>query len=178
MSQWDHLFRKVGRGPFKPNGSVCVELGRVEVVELGREVEIRMRKPSRPKLYWCPERKALMFFAGRNDNGRGSSRALDALLETPEGRGAAKLFERWSQREAGGARTFETKMTDRWVATKMAPTRIDYWSDKWGDRASYTHDLGKKVRAWLLLGSSNPLGSALWILRGGSLTVTERGIVG
>jgi len=171
----------VKRGPISLDGDVLVELGRVLEVEFGGDILVRPVKPTRPKLYWSAAKRALVFFTGVKDRGRGSRSGLDGLLETKPGRKAAALFERWSQREAAGGRTLDVGVADKWMRFTSPPIRIDYWSDKWGDKSGYTHDLGKSVRAWLQVSrnfGSKSRSQEVWVLRGGRLTVTERGIVG
>lgn len=176
------LLRPIKRGPVNLDGDVLVELGRVLEVEFGGDVLIRPTHPKRPKLYWSAAKKCLVFFTGvKMDGGRGTRGALDELLDTKAGRAAAKVFARWSQREPAGGRTVDVGVADKWWKFSVAPLRIDYWSDKLGDKASYTHDLGPSVRAWLQVSQnfgSSTRSKEVWIFRGGRLTVTERGIVG
>ena len=176
------LLRPIKRGPINLDGDVLVELGRVLEVEFSGDVLIRPTHPKRPKLYWSAAKKALVFFTGvKMDPARGTRGVLDELLETKAGRAAAKVFERWSRSEPSGGRKVDVGVADKWMKFTESPLRIDYWSDKWGEKESYTHDLGPSVRAWLQ--TSKNFGSStrskeVWVLRGGRLTVTERGIVG
>ncbi len=175
------LLRSIKRGPVNLDGDVLVELGRVLEVEFGGDVLVRPTHPKRPRLYWSAAKKALVFFTGVKDSGRGTRGVLDELLDTKPGRAAAKVFERWSRNEPSGGRTLDVGVADKWWRFTVPPLRIDYWSDKWDEPAEYTHDLGPSVRGWLQVSKnfgSKTRSKEAWILRGGRLTVTERGIVG
>ena len=56
-----------------------------------------------------------------------------------------------------------------------AATRIDYSSDKWGNRDEYTHGVTTGATLYRFGGPKPPW---IWVLRGGGLTITTRGIIG
>ncbi len=128
----------------------------------------RLRIP----LLWFPVWKALVFFEGVK---RGSN-TVKNLARLEEGSATTKAtgtFEKWAQRQAEKAYdlTFPKGKRHWFGAGKVH--RIDYWSDKWGDDAEYTHDFQKGVKLYVL--QKGPK-SAMWVIRGGRMTVTKRGI--
>lgn len=155
-------------GATKLDGAVGIELGKVLEFEVRGQV-IRTGR-SRSKLIWFPVWKALIFFEGVR-TGPSSAANLSKLEGVGRQEGA---FERWAQREARKSHpvTFPAGAR-KWYAMGKVD-RLDYWSDKWGKDDEYTHDFGNSVKLYALFGKK----SAMWVIRGGKLRVTRRGIEG
>lgn len=121
--------------------------------------ELHRWKANRPTLLWSPRQKCLLWVYGRRPAGRrkGASRAD----------GAAKTFERWSQRQATA--TSSIAVPARPLHAMGRAVQIVYRSDKWGQTATYEHDFSAGARVY----GAGPV----FAVRGGALTVTERGIV-
>ena len=151
------------RGP--PNlgqlGAVA-QLGQVLelIVETpGGGQELHRWRSNRPTLLWSPRQKCLIWVHGRRPTARrkGASRAD----------GAAQTFERWSQRAASS--TASIAVPSRPLSPLGRAVQIVYRSDKWGQNATYEHDFSAGARVY----GAGPV----FAVRGGALTVTERGIV-
>lgn len=155
--------RAIRRAPFVLDDcSHSVFLGRVLEVEASK---ILARFDDEAcDLLWAPQISALLWV-------RGAKKASPSR-DFPEEMG--DIFGAWSGRDATTIRaiSFSTKRL-RWESFGRAH-RVDYWSDKKGDEAEYTHELGKNVRFYR--GSCGR--SEVWALSGGDLRVTSRGIEG
>jgi hypothetical protein len=158
-------------GSSKLDGGVGIELGRVLELEVGGQV-IRMGRKRVP-LLWFPAWKSLVFFEGVSQ-GRATAAALRELETAPGYKRAVKSFDSWANRGTEKARgmTFP-KGQRKWYAGGTV-SRIDYWSDKWGREDEYTHDHGKGVQLYILQRGK----TAMWVIKGGRLRVTKRGIEG
>lgn len=88
--------------------------------------------------------------------------------------GAAKLFERFTARAASQTQELEVPAPK---LKKLGPAKhIVYRSDKWnpGRDIDYIHDFGRDVDLWAGPSERDP---QIFMVKGGRLTVTERGIV-
>lgn len=154
------------------DGAIGTDLGRVLELEVAGQV-IRMGRKRVP-LLWFPGWKSLVFFEGVT-MGRPYAGNLRGIEDDAGYKRAMRSFDSWADRSATKARGITYPGGDRkWFAAGKAD-RIDYWSDKWGRDEEYTHDLGKGVRLYVLQKSRT---TAMWVLRGGRLRVTKRGIEG
>jgi len=144
------------------------ELDDLEATQLGHAVELEVERDGvayvlrwrGALLLWVPARRALLVVEQPKTTGRGAA---------TRGR-AARTFEKWSDREATTRRTIDLPTRGTWRSHGHV-RRIDYRSDKRGGTPhEYTHDTGAGVRLY-------SLGTGLWAIRGGRLTVTARGIV-
>ncbi len=126
------------------------------------EHQLHRWKRNRPQLFWSPKQKTLFWVMGRQIHGR----ARGAVRSD----GAARTFERWAQRDAQTTATIKVPA----VRLKMEGRAIQivYHSDKWGEKANYEHDFSNPVRAY-----RNGRNGKVFAVRGGKLTVTERGLV-
>lgn len=88
--------------------------------------------------------------------------------------GAAKLFERFTARPA--AQTQEIEVPAPKLKKLGKAKHIVYRSDKWnpGKDIDYIHDFGRDVEIWVGPSENDP---EIFMVKGGRLTVTERGIV-
>lgn len=157
-------------GSSKLDGAIGIALGRVLELEVGGQV---VRVGRSVPLLWFPAWKSLVFFEGVS-KGRANAAALRELEDTIGYARAVNSFDSWADRGAEKARavTFP-KGKRKWYAGGNV-ARIDYWSDKWGSTDEYTHNTGKSVRLYILQRGK----SAMWVIRGGRLRVTKRGIEG
>lgn len=101
---------------------------------------------------------------------------LRASTSSPHGRGA-RTYDRWHDREP--AKVGELRTPDELGVKVGRALRIDYRSDKWGARGrthDYTHDFyedGGRPPLVYVDDRKRPRG---FVLSGGSMTVSERGI--
>lgn len=160
------LFDNPRGGPNLARLGTCAELGRV--VELRVEAEdgqtyAHRWKSARPRLLWSPQQRCLVWVMGADleNRQRGAVRTD----------GAARSFERWAARDAVQTGTITVpagplKRLGRAVS-------IIYISDKWDTRGKagkrYIHEFTSRPGAYNH--------RAVFAVRGGRLTVTERGIV-
>jgi hypothetical protein len=176
----------MARAPVAMNGAVGAEIGKI--LELALPDMVVKFGRSKPPLLWFPEEKSLGFFMysdgdktrGRPDwlNVRPSSKAFDELDETTDVGPAVRAFKSFMGRGPGHeARTYEFpfRSTRGWYSINRVK-RIDYWSDKFRKEREYTHDHGAGVRLYIY-GSPRRFGPSFWLIRGGKLNVTERGII-
>jgi hypothetical protein len=144
----------------------------INTAELGSALEVEVDgyqlswRRGEGVLVWSPEKKTLLILEG----GR---RARARQLE--DGSKAARAFERWAGRGAKRESAIDIDPRGSWRSFGSVQ-RIDYYSDKWGRRAGYTHRTGRGVRLYRLGAAGKP--PWLWALKGGRLNVTTRGIVG
>lgn len=162
---------KGSRAPGSFSGSVGIELGKLIEFET---TEGHVVRAGGVKLLWFPTEKGLVFFEGAKES-RPSKSSWDEL-QSNAAKKAKSSFRRWADRDSKKARRIDFKSkTAKWMRSGANVVRLDYRSDKWGEKAEYTHDFGKKVGIYLLAGQRGP---ALWVFSGGSLRVTTRGIEG
>jgi hypothetical protein len=139
-------------------------LGHVLEVEIGGA--ILTWKKGDCELLWSPQAKALLWFDAEEQPIEVDD---DAKISA-----ATRVFERFKDREANRYRRARYPVSGQWRSYGRA-VRVDYHSDKWGQRASYTHELGSGV----ILYRQGPVhGPWLFALRGGRLRITKRGIEG
>lgn len=126
------------------------------------EHELHRWSRNRPQLFWSPKQRTLFWVMGRQIQGRQKGAVRSD--------GAAKTFKRWAQREA--QTTAMIKVPAVRLKMEGRAIQIVYHSDKWGERANYEHDFSNPVRAY-----RNGRKGKVFAVRGGKLTVTERGLV-
>lgn len=162
--------------PVSIDGRFAAELGTLLELEIGDYIA-RFFRP-KPRLLYLPAIKTLAFISSKTRKAaqKTTRAAYDEISEATRGKAAQKLFADWTDRESKKARieTFPKSATEKWWSWVGAALRIDYRSDKWATTDEYTHKFGKGVRVYVL-----PTRTAmLWLVRGGRMTVTSRGIVG
>lgn len=160
--------REIKRGPvpdeYQWGG---IQLGQALEVELSSGHVIRWK--SRPRLFWNDVGRYLGLAEGWGKPSRG--RLNFDRPGMPQK--VPNLFAAFHGRKPESALDWNNKsMPDRWVSLGGVE-RIDYHSTKHDARKSYTHDHGRGVRMYRFGGQSR----AIWVIKGGSLTVTGRGIV-
>ena len=130
---------------------------------------LRLRFTRRPKFFWEPVSRSLIIFQGGT---RGRNRQAEDLDER-----AANVFERFMGRDVDGeyTRTMPSISGGVWRRAPGHADRFDYWSDKFDDDREYTHGITSAVRVYRGGGSKPPW---IWVLRGGNLRITRRGIEG
>lgn len=162
--------RPIARGPVGfARDFHAAELGYVLELELDKGVVISWPKKRCP-LLWFPEYRACAWMQGAK---RGRKQAApDEIARKVE-----SAFERWADRPVRliGTDTFPPRPKGQWLAYGRA-SRIDYWSDKWGTTAEYTHTITTSVRLYRWGHAKKP--PWLWVLRGGGLQLTARGLIG
>lgn len=147
------------------DGKACAELG--ALLEIQTETLLFKFSGHRVAMCWFPEIKALVGIEG----------AAKGRKASPQRGGkAADAYERFNDRGVRAERTDTIKFSPKaqWTTFGRAK-RVDYFSDKWGRKQEYTHDLGKSVKLYRYGGTAPPY---LWVLKGRSLRVTARGLVG
>ncbi len=177
---------KMKRPPATMNNAVGAEIGKVLELSLP-DLEVKFTK-SKPALIWFPKQKALGFFMwvpGEKTHAkpdwlkvRPSARQFENLEEVADVAPAVRAFEAFHGRNADDeARTYEFpfRSTRGWYSINRV-VRIDYWSDKFRASREYTHRHGAGVRLYIY-GSPRKEGPSFWLIRGGALTVTQRGII-
>lgn len=147
-----------------------MSLDSIEAAELGFALELELHehivkfpKGKHPLLWW-PESKSLLIYDGIRRGRKGRDVAHGE---------ATRAFEMWAGRDAKHERTDTMPVRGKWRAYG-AVLRIDYASDKWTRKDEYTHTFGPGVRLYRYGGAKVP--PWLWVLKGGEMTVTERGI--
>jgi len=155
----------IKKAPVKVDDRTAAKLGSVLEVDTGK-IRIKWRKGTAP-LLWMPQVKTLAWFQGVP-----KPKKIRASAYGP----TARAFEAFSGRKVRYARTIEMRETKaaKWISFGAA-VKIDYATNKKGRKAQYTHDLGRGVTLARYGGDKPPW---LWILRGGKLNVTSRGILG
>ena len=171
--------RPIARAPASVDGQLGAEIGRVLELALDGS-EVRFSGP-KPKLLWLPHIDALCWFVGAKtpaattlrwnelrspDNNWGFDQASVDAFNKFMGRGPKPRA--WTYGLTG--------KSSAWYSIGAA-TRIDYSSDKYGRRTrEYTHTLGRSVRLYVC--GPKRAGPSFWMLRGGRLRLTARGIEG
>lgn len=154
----------VKRSPLSLRARTFAVLGHVLEVEIDGAVFVWRKGDC--ELLWSPAAKALVWFD-----------ANEKPLEPDDDvniRSASLAFERFKDRDPNRLRRAEYPVGGQWRSYGKA-VRVDYHSDKWGQRASYTHDLGRGV---VLYRQGPVAGPWCFVLRGGKLRLTRRGIEG
>lgn len=142
-----------------PTDLVCTHLGRVLEIEVNGEVwtwparahvDLLWHEPTRSLIWWDATARIIA-----------PAKSLETAAEKYE------EFQRKAPRRAIGRR-YDVK--GAWELVGSA-ARIDYQSTKWGDRASYTHKLGKTAKLW-------KIGDRGFCIQAARLRLTTRGIEG
>lgn len=156
------------RAPAAIDGHDTAELGKALEVEAGG---LRLQFAKRPHMYWDPRTSTLMWFQGGERSRARNPADVDAK--------AAKAFEDFMGRDV--EREFQHTMPRMpngvWRKVGRAD-RFDYWSDKFDEpppRREYTHGITSAVNLYRGGGPKPPW---IWMLRGGKLRITRRGIEG
>ncbi len=143
--------------------------GLLEVEGAGKRFSFTKEKPS---LLYNPETKSLLWIQGVKPSRRKKS--------NPDGP-AAKAYKRWTNHRRNALFEREADVPDS-VFKKVVrignAQSIAYRSDKFGSRGEkkdYEHKFGNGVGLYRF---GNPSGPNVWLVRGGKMRVTERGIVG
>jgi hypothetical protein len=176
------------RAPVGMDGAIGAEIGKLIELQLPGLVWKPRGVSKRPRLIWFPEQKALGFFtweAGEKTGEmpewlrvRPSTREFDYLDESRDVGPAVRAFEAFMDRGAKQtARTYDFpfRSTRAWYSVDKV-RRIDYWSDKFRAEREYTHESGPGVRLYVY-GSPRRFGPAFWLVHGGKMNVTARGII-
>jgi hypothetical protein len=141
------------------------------VVDAGDD-ELVVKPRGRTLLMWAPDAKALVWVTGARP-----SRPSPAELGSLEAR-AANVRDAWTDdgRSAERLRRLRLPATSGKWSRHGRALRIGYRSDKFGARGerAYEHEHGPGVN---LYGFASPKFN-LYLLRGGKLRVTRRGIEG
>lgn len=154
------------RGPISIEHQIATDLlGSVLEVETS-DSRIRWRKGSN-RFYWDPDQKCLMWYEGGR---KGRSGAID------DPGTAGRSFKAWTGKNPQYERTdtIPDVRTPVWVSYGRI-VRLDYASSKWG-KDEYTHNHGKKVRLYRWGGKTKA--PWIWVVKGGNLRITNRGIEG
>lgn len=151
------------RRPLPASTRELALLGEVLDVVIEGEAEAAKVRVSGTDMLWAEQARALVFVPGR-------AFTLEDL-EGLRGSTSARVFERWSVWEAtsGGRAT----LAEGGPWRRFRALTIGYRSDKFGRAADYEHEFGRAVVAYVPTGSGAP-----WVIRGGSLRITARGIEG
>lgn len=155
--------RAIKRAPVPSKGDLA-ELGFVLEVEVQGHALV-WHKDECP-LLWHEQTKSLVWYDGR---GLPKKVKQDSKLAP-----AIDAFERFKDQDATVVRGEKWKVDNRWVSFGRAD-RVDYFSDKWGDKRGYTHKLGRRVT---LYRKGSEKGPWVFVLRGGKLRCTPRGLEG
>lgn len=162
--------RSTNRLPTTSLKSAPVRLDDIELAELGSVLEIETDQATiawprgKAVLAWSPKAKSLVVVEG-------GKRTTANTAKRGRARGA---YERFADRDASKTATVDVNPRGAWKRVGNV-SRIDYHSNKWNRRAEYTHKSGPGVRLYMKGSWDNP--PRLWVLKGGRMTVTRRGIV-
>lgn len=166
--------RKLQRSPVAlANLQNATELGHVLEVGTGDKL-IRWDERKKPALLYNPKSKTLFWFYGPR------------IKETPRQKTnqvgpAARTYGKWTANRRGAEFEREAEIPDsvfRNVERLGNATMLAYRSDKFASRGNpsdYEHKFGKNVSLYKFGGSRPPW---VFVVRGGRMTVTPRGIVG
>lgn len=158
--------------PLRRSPVGCVEdldaalLGCVLEVEADGYI-IRWPKGSAP-LAWSPSKKALVVLEQATKGPKHSGDEVPAAVR--------RSYEDFNDRNATFERTYDIPTRSQaWVSCGHVQ-RVDYYSTKWGAKREYTHKTGPRVRLYRY--GAKTKAPWLWVITGGRMTVTARGIVG
>jgi hypothetical protein len=155
------------KGGFFPDPGPSAWLG--ECLELcwmkGDDEKIWAPKRDEWMFLWSPSLKAVWVCSLKHGS---------RLQNVSRDGGAAKLFERFASRDA--RQTQEIEIPAPKMQLLGSAKHIVYRSDKWnpGKDIDYIHDYGRDVEMWVGPNTRSP---EIFMMKGGRLTVTERGIV-
>lgn len=149
-----------------PATSTVAKLGQLldVVVDQGDD-EARIAPNAPTALLWDPAGSRLVWWMG-----------WDPVLEegeptTKAERRAASVFHRWGVWDANAVGEVMRSGATQWDT--FPAVSIGYRSDKFGRAQNYDHQLGRNVRVYQPRDAPGP-----WIVKGGSLRVTARGLMG
>lgn len=128
----------------------------------------KFRPKGRPLLQWSKSAKALIIWTGVRTPKKRRGLELDAAQ--------ARMYELWTDdtHRADSLRTLRTPaITGDWERVGRIIS-LGYHSDKFGEPENFDHTFTSSVRLYRF-GAAGP---ALWVIRGGTLRVTRRGIEG
>lgn len=151
------------RAPIRTNNIDVTELGHVIEVMTGAH-RITWRKGS-VSMLWDENQKALIWLEGIR---KGPKKPVSM---------SAAVYKKWHKKNPNHERcdVFPDIPQGKWRKIGIA-TRVDYHSKKWGKNEEYTHDHGGGVGLYRYgLADKGPY---MWVLKGGRLRVTARGIEG
>jgi hypothetical protein len=171
--QWPARGPKAGRIQ-NPAAPTIAQLGGT-LSEHGRVVELRVEladgrieshtwRSGEPLLLWSPKARALVFVHGAR-----VPRATRGNV--PRDDGAAATWERFHGKQATGVR--ELEIPSARLAELGRGLIVAYRGPRWGGRVA-EHKLGRNVRVW----SGSVDARRVYVLTGGSLRMTARGIEG
>lgn len=113
------------KAPIPEGRLACAVLGRVLLVDVGG-IRLEWKRQESPEMCWYDRGDALVI--------------VDKLGQYADFRGHMQLYTDWHEREPEQAASVRYAPA-KWQ--KVGPvTRVDYWSDKKGERAEYTHEVG------------------------------------
>ncbi len=165
--------KKLNRSPVALSSlQNAAELGTVLEVEAGGK-RIKWNERKKPAMLYAPTSKTLFWY-------HGPVKESTRKKVNPEGQ-AARLYSKWTgnRRTADYERNAEIPDSTFSKVVKIGPARmIAYRSDKFAGRgkpSDYEHELGPGVSLYKFGGTKPPW---VFVLRGGRMTVTKRGIVG
>ena len=169
--------RPLSKAPIQLANQVAADLGSVLELEVGDSV-VKFRK--KPRLFWFPEKKALAFIVTDGKprwlNPKSSKKTLNDIEARFNTTAVQRAYSKFMGRESNSAYTIRfPKRKGEWF-NAGAVRRLDYKSDKFGKSQEYTHGHGSGVRLYTNKPKSGR-GPELWVIKGGRLTVTERGII-
>lgn len=153
----------IKRAPLSLRGVQLAELGHVLEVEAGPY----LFKWKNERLLWDPHHRALVILQGAK---------VGASKRANRKGAAANAYGKFMGRGVSSARVAKMPaLKGTWRKAKPV-RRVDYRSDKFGRGATeYTHKHGSGVALYRAGGSEPPW---VWVIRGGNLRVTARGIEG
>lgn len=141
-------------------------LGFVLEIETARVV-LRWKRGDAP-MVWIPEKRAIVFSDCCSD-------AEPDEMDAEKTRDVEAVFAAWADRDVTKRSAFDLDLpANSYWESFGAARRIDYWSDKKNESVEYTHALEKGVFLYRYGRGAR----WLWMLRGGELTITNRGIEG
>lgn len=177
IAQWvsDGYAQRLKKSPIRvdeEHGFYGIQLGQTLEIESFRGFEFRWKK-YKPKLLWHRQQKALLFLdiPNRSLGPKDVKGKFD--LEGLKGKDGT-LYKEFHGKAPKQLTTYGFKTKGNQWITFGTVVRIDYFSTKRGKRDSYTHKHASGVRLYRL---GEDTGPTLWVIKGGSLTVTGRGII-
>lgn len=158
----------IGRQQRRPLPAATRELALLgqllDLVLVGVAETFKIKPGGTTDMLWSEHHRALVFVPGRTFE----LELVDGLRD----RLSAKVYERWSVWEADRAGQARIAGGGAWRSYEART--IGYRSDKFGPKVTdYEHEFGRGVLAFAPTNNASP-----WVIRGGALRVTSRGIEG
>ncbi len=176
VTLFDHA-RKLKKAPISFQAAdfnvLGIEYGKILDLEFDDRV-VKFNPP--PPFFWIPKFKAIGFFVGGKV--RPSSVNYEKLAASRNLENIERKFQKLlGRRPQGTVRKYVVpmKIAGRSWYSIGSMQRVGYWSDKFNETTTYDHKHGKGVRLYMY-GSPNAR-ATFWIIRGGRLSLTSRGIV-